>query len=382
MFDVRYAAIDTSLASGRDMLAGISRFNKEMAEWSLFHQPRGLEEHAFDALLGWEGDGILIRLQHRDWLEPLIRTKIPAIDLLGLHPHPKLPRVLPNDAAISKLAFEHFTERGFRNFAYFGIDGESWSIRRLESLREQLSKSGRDLHSLIVPRFSKKNWDQQQESVGQWLEQLPKPVAILVCSDQRGPEIVEACRRLELRVPDEVAILGVDNDETLCSISQPSLSSICPNHCQVGFQAASILDSWLQGNTPAPETLVEPRTVIVRRSSDAYAVGDEDISKALIFIHEHCRDPISVDDIVAITTASRSVLQRKFRKHLQRTIHDVVLDERLKLAKSLLSETKLPLVRVAERSGFVHQEYLGYVCKRKLGMTPASYRKAYTQLQD
>jgi LacI family transcriptional regulator len=200
---------------------------------------------------------------------------------------------------------------------------------------------------------------------------------VLVCSDQRGAQFLEACRRARVAVPDEIAVIGVDNDEPLCEVCDPPLSSILASHARVGYEAAALLDDLLCG-APAPDrpVLIAPQQVIARRSTDTLAIDDPSIAAALRLIREHAHASLHVDVIAHEINLSRSVLQRRFRARLKRSVHQEILAARIHRARDLLINTNLPLVAVAERAGFKHQEYMGAVFKARLGTTPARLRRA------
>jgi LacI family transcriptional regulator len=202
---------------------------------------------------------------------------------------------------------------------------------------------------------------------------------MMLCSDQVGPTVLEACRRAGVDVPDEVAVIGVDDDEPLCEVADPGLSSVWPDHERVGYEAAALLDRLMHGGrAPAGPIFVPPRGVVTRRSSDVLALDDREAAAAVRVIRERACDPagLTIDDIAAEVSVSRSVLQRRFKAATGRTLHDEMLRVRLARAKELLSETDLPIATIAERVGFKHQEYMGAVFRRKLDIAPAQYRRS------
>jgi LacI family transcriptional regulator len=219
-------------------------------------------------------------------------------------------------------------------------------------------------------------WEHRQDALAEWLTGLPKPCGILVASDQLGPHLLEACRRAGVAVPDEVAVVGVDNDETMCDVCNPPLSSVDADHQLVGYRAAELLDTLMQGGkAPSLLTYLEPRGVVVRKSSDVLATGDRLVAAALCLIRERACTGLSAQDVVAAIPVSRSVLQRRFRQETGRSIQEEIIRTRMNRARQLLAETELPLVEVAERAGFNHQEYLGATFKAQLGKTPLEYRR-------
>jgi LacI family transcriptional regulator len=225
-----------------------------------------------------------------------------------------------------------------------------------------------------------KRWEDYADDLAQWIKALPKPAGLMLCSDQIGPVTMEACRRAGCVVPDEVAVIGVDDDEPLCEVAAPGLSSVWPDHDRVGYEAASLLDRMMKGEKPPVNpTYIAPRGVIVRRSTDVTALEDRDVANAIRVIREHAcdADGLTIDDVAAEVSMSRSVLQRRFKAAVGRTLHEEMLRVRLARAKELLSETDLPIATVAEKSGFRHQEYLGAVFRQRLDTTPARFRQAH-----
>jgi LacI family transcriptional regulator len=371
--------VETSLASGRDILRGIARYVREHQPWSLYHEPRGLEKSVPRWLRGWKGDGIIARIGSRRMAQELAATGIPVVDVLGLVPNLRFPLVHVDNGAIGRMAAEHLRERGLRHFGFFGIQAESWSDQRYEGFATAVSDLQDDVPIYQLPRddSGKRSWERAENKLARWIARLPKPAGVLVCSDQRGPQFLEACRRAGAAVPDEVAVIGVDNDEPLCEVSLPPLSSIEAAHTRVGYQAAAVLDSLLRGATPPRKPLlIEPREIIARPSTDMLAVGDPVIAAALRLIRDNAATGLRVSAIARQAGLSRSVLQRRFRAILKRSVHQEILAARIKRARDLLVRTDLPLAQVAERAGFKHQEYMGAVFRARVGQTPAQLRAA------
>ena len=216
-----------------------------------------------------------------------------------------------------------------------------------------------------------------------WLLDLPKPVGIAACNDHTGRSVLVSAAISDLVVPEDVAVLGVDNDDLLCETSDPTLSSVVADHFRIGYEASRIAERLARGGAPVEKVLlIEPRRVVTRASTDSVAVDNPHVSAAMQFIRLHACDGIEVEDVVAKVPVSRSVLQRRFRVILGRSIHDIIVDARVKRAKELLAETDLPLSAVAERSGITPQPYLNVVFKSHVGETPLSYRKRMAHVSD
>lgn len=380
--------VETSLAPGRDILKGIARYVREHRGWALYHEPQGLAEPVPRWIRRWRGDGIIARVQDPRMARELQRSGIPVVDVLGVVSTASFPLVHVDNRAIARLAADHLLERGLRHFGFFGIRGENWSEERFMSFRSALEPVAPEVALFELPRGMKRSWERIENEVARWMRSLPKPVGILVCSDQRGAQLLEACRRAGVAVPDEVAILSVDNDEALCEVCDPPLSSIDADHVSVGYRAAAVLDELMTQRSNAheargrsthePRTLITPQRVVRRLSTDTLAIADTAVATALRVIRERAHEGLGVTEVATLAGLSRSVLQRRFRRLLHRSVHQEILAAKLRRAQELLAMTHLPLSLVSERAGFKHQEYMGAVFKARLGLTPGQVRNAGT----
>jgi LacI family transcriptional regulator len=367
--------IETSLASGRDILRGIARYAREHGPWSIYHEPRSLEDSVPGWLRDWDGDGIIARVQNAQIAEAVATSGVPTVDVLGVARRPELPLAHVDNAAIARLAARHFLERGFRHFGFCGLDGVNWSDERREAFARAVAGGGRTCS--VFSFRDRADWEDEQDRLADWVRALPRPCAVMACNDPRGQMVLEACRRVVARVPDEVAVIGVDNDEPICAIADPPLSSVVPDHERVGYEAASLLDRVRAGEAgPGEEVFIPPLGIVARPSSDVIALDDREVAEAIGFIRRRACDGLGVDEICRELALSRSTLQRRFRAALGRTIHDEIVRVRLAHARELLAETDMPIAKIAERCGFGHQEYLGAVFRARFGQTPASFRRS------
>jgi LacI family transcriptional regulator len=218
-------------------------------------------------------------------------------------------------------------------------------------------------------------WEQQQQRLAEWLRGLPKPIGVMTTNDLMGQQLLEACQRLGIHVPEEVAVLGADDDEPICRIAYPPLSSVIINDHQRGYEAAALLDRMMAGQlAPVEPIFIEPTGVVTRASTDIMAIDDAAVVEALRFVRERCCDRITVDDVVREVPMSRSVLERRFRKFVGRSINSEIVRLRIDRAIQLLTETELELKVIAQRAGFGSQSYMNAVFQMKVGKTPGSYR--------
>ena len=293
--------IETSREFGRQLLIGIARYSRINGPWSFYKEQTGLMS-SIPQLTSWRPDGIIMR--NSMIKKELLKLKIPTI--LALHDSscPKnLPVIKTDSRAIAKMASDHFIEKGFRNFAYCGFDSFEWSNERKNFFQKFNDEAGFPTHSYNLPRKIKKHdWEIEQNHVIEWIKSLPKPVAIMACNDDRGQHILEVCKLIGLKVPDDVSVLGVDNDPMICEIGDPPLTSIALNVESAGYQSAQLLDELLAGKKMKGQQItVSPTHIVQRQSSDIFAVNDLDIANALKFIRANAKNKILVDDVVKIT---------------------------------------------------------------------------------
>lgn len=247
--------VETSLASGRDILCGIARYVRKRADWVLFHKPRGLDARAPRWLSDWKGDGIIARVQSTALAEAVRATGLPVVDVLGLVPEAGFPLVHVDDDAITRMAVVHLRQRGFRNLGFYGLRGENWSARRRESFGQATLAWAHtvSVYERLRPEGDAAPWTEREQELLRWLAILPKPAGVMVCSDQLGLGFLEACRQAGLSVPDQISVIGVDDDDALCEIAHPPLSSVWPAHPKSGLRGCCAAGlSHGRATTPAP----------------------------------------------------------------------------------------------------------------------------------
>lgn len=369
--------VETALASGRSILAGISQYLHEHDDWSVFHPTGHIGSTELKGLEQWDGDGIIARISNKKVLQAVRQKGVPVVDVLGNEADANYPLVKCDDRAIGQLVGKHLMAAGHRAFGFFGLDDERYSLEREKSFKKSVADRATFFQSLKIRQGDRDSgqWVENVEQVTAWIESLPKPIGIMVASDQFGPIVMKACQRLEISIPEEVSVVGVDNDRPFCELCRPRLSSVEPDHSRVGYEAARLMDNILTGKDSKTRQIETPPLTLHRRpSSDASAVNDPALVKAMQCIRQNACQGVSVDEVAVASGVSRSVLQRRFREQLGRSIGDMLLDVKLKRARDMLTFTDLPLIDVAERSGFNYQEYLTYIFKKHLDTTPAQYR--------
>jgi LacI family transcriptional regulator len=369
--------VETSNGYARELLRGIKSYVKEHSPWSLSLAEKGRGEVVPGWLEGWKGQGIIARVENVRIAKAILATNIPAVDVsFGLEQSP-FPRVVTDSLETTRLAAEHLLERGFTHFGYCGDNYYHWSRLRSGLFEGHVRRAGHTCHVFDGVRRVPGGtcWDAEVESIAAWLRTLPRPTGIMACYDIRGQQVLEACRSLGAEVPDEVSVIGVHNDELLCELCDPPLSSVIPNARRAGYEAASLLHRMMTGETIALQrVLIPPVGIAARQSTDVVAVSDPLLSRAVRFIREHACENIGVKDILRAVPMSRKALERGFRQVLARTPHDQILRVKIVRAKSLLATTELTLAQIADRCGFENPEYFSVAFKRLAGDTPARFR--------
>lgn len=382
--------VDTSRSYGRGLIRGVARYNQEHGRWSVYFKPHALDAPPPPWLGESRADGILARIGDRRMARAIEACGAPAVDLRGVVPGLAFPFVGVDNAAIARLAAEHLLERGFKQFAFCGLARGIHPHMDLlgDCFTELLQRDGHTCRVFAAkpgPRRGE-TWERQQSRTGQWADQhrlaqwirrLPKPVAILACHDDRALQVLDACRRVGVSVPEEAAVISVDNDPYLCDLAIPPLSSIDDNPQEIGYQASALLDRLMDGQpVPTEPIRIAPRGVITRRSTDVLAIENQHVARALRMIREHAGDGILLRDVVAQGSVSRTALAQQFRQVMGRTIGGELRRVRIQRVCELLKQTNLPIKQVARRAGFHQVEYMTRLFRRLVGQTPAQYRKS------
>jgi LacI family transcriptional regulator len=376
--------IDFSRWYGRRILLGVAKFVREHHEWSVQSEEWRWTDPVPYWIKNWKGDGIIAWLETAELGEMVRDLKVPAVDVRGSSGC-GLPLIDTQNEVVATLAAEHFIQRGFRHYAFCGFVGANYSDHRSHWFRERLARAGFSCATYEPPEISRniqtieleKRGLLFQEDLARWLKSLPKPVGIMACNDIRGQQVMNACRRVDLLVPEEVAVIGVDNDELFCELSDPPLTSIALDTLRIGYESAALLERMMSGERPPLEPiLIPPRGIVTRRSTDVLAMDDRQLAAGARYLREHIFDAVSVNDMARAAGMSRRVFERRFVAQVGRPPKAEVVRLRIERVKELLADTDWSLAQIAERTGFKHSEYLHAVFTQKTGATPGKFRAA------
>ena len=367
--------VETSREFGRSFLYGVARYARTHGPWVFYRETGGLER-SIPKIKNWGADAVMTRtLKHSEHLHSL---GVPIVYIIHREiADSPYPAVVTDGENIAKMAAEHFWDRGFRNFAFCGFDTMSWSVQRGRFFFHFIKKAGVGVNLYKQP--SSKNlqrWENEQAFLAEWLKGLPKPVAVMACNDDRGQHVIEACKMVNIKIPEEVAVLGVDNDVLVCDLCEPPLSSIALNTEKAGYDAAELLDNLMHGGKMAGQKiLVEPTHIATRRSTDILSIQDTDVADALRFIRNNCRSQITVEDVVNALTISRRVLEKRFRKLLNRSVLEEIRKARTDAAARMLVETEMSVSQIAEKLGYTETAHLSRYFHKEKGVSPIAFRK-------
>jgi LacI family transcriptional regulator len=372
--------IETASSYGRGLLKGIARYARLHGPWSFFLEPGGQEETA-PPLRDWGIHGVITLFRSRRQARQVLATRIPTVDLDFTIPGLVPWGVCNDEAGVARTCAEHLFSRGLRHFGFVGwaavADGISlWESQRQEVFVETVKAAGFPASVYEWPRrAADRAWGREQKSLVRWLRSLPKPAGIMASNDQRARHVLEAARAAGITVPDELAVIGVDNDEVLCELSTPSISSVALDAETIGYQGAAMLDRLMSGRRiPRRPEMVVPLGVVARRSTDVLAMADPAVVAAVRFIDANIGRPIRISDVLASARLSRKTLEVRFRRALGRTPHEELQRRRLEKVKTLLQQTDWPLKQIARAAGFTYVEHLHLIFRRGVGMTPAKFR--------
>jgi LacI family transcriptional regulator len=375
--------VESSRTYGRGILRGIARYAHVNGPWSIYSQERELHSGIPGWLKEWKGDGIIARIEDRRMANALLRLGHPVVDVLGNNRFASILGFDTDARVVAKMAADFFLRTGFRHLAFCGYRGIPFSDRREAAFCERLEKQGlkvRVFSSRLLrypPHIQavEQSGLAAEKAIAGWLRKQPCPLGLFACNDVRAQQVLNACREHGVKVPEEVAVMGVDDDDVLCNLCEPPLTSVAPDTERLGFEAARRLDQMMQGKKPEIELVqIPPLRVVERASTDVVAIGDAITVQAVRFIRDHVDDGISVKDVLANAGRSRTDLEQRFHRWFKTSIHGEIIRCRMDRVCSLLRQTDLHLNEIARRAGFSTAAHFCRLFRRRMGRTPTQYR--------
>lgn len=378
--------LDISRGYEREFFIGISRFLSCNQPWNIYRpDPQyirtGRGKGELDLIKKWNADGIVMREPEK--IDDILSLELPTaiIPYKERKFHENVNVVRGNSRYLGEIAAEHFLEKKYRNFAFCGYDNMEWSLKRAQGFCTSVQDAGFSVHVFMRPKNKKQQlWHYEQNQVLKWLKSLPKPVGLFACTDDRSIQIAQMCAVGNILVPEEVAILGVDNDMLICDTCNPPLSSIELNIQKAGYEAAKALTEIMSGvGSKGKQIFVEPIKIVQRKSTDIFFSEDEDVKKALYFIRQNADKPMKVSDVIDATMVSRRSLYEKFKKIVGRGINEEIRRVRIEKVATMLTDTDLTVSEIAYRLNYLGPDHISRYFKIEKGTTPVEFRRKYSK---
>lgn len=375
---------DFSSGYSRSLLENVVRYAREVGPWAFYRMPlyfRELygDEGVVEWAKKWEADAIIAQFSDID-LSVLNQLNIPIIVQNYKERSSGISNLTGDYFGTGVIAANFFLHKGYKSFAYYGLTDTVWGRELGEGFKKIVSNKGYEVYEFNNrKRVPSEKWSFDVEQVSRWLLSLPKPIALFACDDYYALQITEVCKMYDISIPEEIAVLGVDNDKLLCNISDPQLSSIELDIENGGYEAGKLLHQFIEKKIIAPvDIIIKPVRIVPRASTERFAVSDRHIEQLLQYIDNNYQNPLSVDELTQIIPFSRRVLEKKFKRETGTSVYQYLLDLRIEKFADLLITTDLPLIEAATRSGFTDYKNISRIFTKAKEMTPLQYRKRFT----
>jgi LacI family transcriptional regulator len=370
---------------GTSLLKGITRYSQKYGPWVFCRMPGYYREtKGMDGIVKWAKDwkanGILGQFYNDSNIEKLWNEGIAVVAQDFKERHANIPNITGDYFKTGRMGAEYFLRKGFENFAFYGFRNIVWSRERSQGFEKRVNEEGYSVHHFEHKRKfkSRELWYYKPSALSKWLKALPKPIALMACDDNQGMHITEACRLTNIRIPEEVAVLGVDNDEMLCNLSDPPLSSVSLDTIKGGYEAARLMHTMIKSkNKEFYDIVVEPTQVITRNSTDIYAAKDEYVGMGLKFIHNNIEKNLKVTDVLEQVPLSRRSLEKRFLQVTGYPVYEYIFNLRIEKFTQKLLETDLSVFEIAVDLGLNDAKNIARQFRQIKGCTPSEYRKKY-----
>ncbi len=377
--------IDYSSEFSRRLLKGLIQYSKEHGPWIFYRLPsyyktlygkEGIVEWAKE----WQADAIIARWDHEG--TNLLKTlDIPVILQNYKDRSAHFSNLTGDYIGTGEMAARFFIKRRYRNFAFYGNKGVVWSRERAEGFRKEIEQTGGNYYYFESENLSGEQWNSSHIQLDQWLLSLPKPVGLFACDDSFALQVSEICKINNIQIPQEIALLGVDNDELMCNLSDPPISSIVLDVEKGGYEAGRLIDQFIsKKRTNSIDIVIKPIRFELRQSTEKYNISNEYISKIVNYIEDNFTSEISIESLTKLVPLSRRNLEVKFKNEMNTSIYQFILDCRIEFFAHLLLTTDRPLFDLALESGFTDYKNISRVFKKFKGCTPMEYRQKISVL--
>jgi LacI family transcriptional regulator len=368
----------------KNILRGITRYSKDHGPWTFCKMPTYYRETiGIDGILKWAkewgADGIIGQFYNNEEVEKFTRANIPVIAQDFKERFTDIPNITGAYKETGRLGANYFLKKGFKHFAFYGFGNIVWSRERAQGFEERIKDAGFNVHYYEHQDPNAVDlWYYKPSALSEWLRSLPKPVALMACDDNQGLHIAEAAKHAGIRIPDEVAVLGVDNDETICDLSETPLSSIELDAEKGGYEAARLMERMVAEKTcNGPDVIVKATQVVTRHSTDIFASQDKYIVSALKYIHGNLDKNLKVDQVLKEVPLSRRSLEKRFMLTTGYPVYEYIYNQRIERFTQLLLETDMTIFEIALDLGLSDSKNIARQFKQVKGLTPMEYRKKH-----
>jgi LacI family transcriptional regulator len=376
--------IDFAEEYSKALLKGIAKYSREHGPWifcrmPLFHRETVGIDGILKWALEWGADGIIGQFYNDPNIGKIIEAGIPVIAQDFKKRFDEIPNITGAHYEAGQMGADYFLKKGFKNFAFYGFKDIVWSQERAEGFEERVTKGGHKVHYFEHKMAHPSElWYYKPSSLGKWLKSLPKPIALMACDDNQGQHITEACRLYGIRIPEDMAVLGVDNDEMICDFSDPPLSSIGQDAEKGGYDAAKLLDHMMKnGMKDYYDIIVKPTQVITRHSTDIYATNDDHIASSLKYIHQNIDKNLHVDEVVKQVPLSRRALEKRFIEVMGYPIYKYIYNLRIEKFTQKLLDTDMSVFEIALDMGLSDSKNIARQFRQVKGCNPSEYRNKH-----
>ena len=376
--------LDFAEEYSKSLMKGINTYSKEAGPWTfcrmpLFHRETVGIDGILKWALEWGADGLIGQLYNDKEIEKFVQAGIPVIAQDFKERFAEIPNITGAYHETGQLGADYFLKKGFTNFAFYGFSDIVWSRERSEGFEDRVKNAGHKVHYFEHKKArSTELWYYKPSSLSRWLKSLPKPIGLMACDDNQGQHITEACRHVGIRIPEEVAVLGVDNDEMICDLSDPPLSSIALDVEKGGYDAAKLLEHLIKHSiTDYHDIVVKPMQVITRHSTDIYATNDDHIASSLKFIHQNIDKNLHVDEVVKQVPLSRRALEKRFLEITGYPVYKYIFNLRIEKFTQKLLDTDMSVFEIALDMGLTDSKNIARQFRQVKGCSPSVYRNRY-----
>lgn len=376
--------IDASTEFSRRFLSGLIRYANENASWIFYRLPQYYktlygESGIISKIKEWEINAVVAQWEYGE-IQFLKKLNVPVFLQNYKKDEDWFSKIAGNYDKVGAMAANFFSKRGYRNFAFYGDKDFLWSKGRAEGYKDEVEKLNGNFFYFESEYLTNSQWSHDHIELSKWLKELPKPVALFACDDYFALQVSEICKVINISIPEEIALLGVDNDEFICNLSYPPISSIVTNDEEIGYNTGKMFHKLIINNENYSFSISKkPLRIEERRSTERYNTSDEHVTTIIEFIEKHINTKISIEQLTELVPLSRRSIENKFKEEMGTTIYQFILDKKVDYISNELVTTNKNLLEIAIDVGYNDARQIFRIFKKSTGYTPMNYRKKFTQ---